>query len=142
CDPRQADAWADPGDTANLGAVDGGIPRRIRQVRTRDAVAQTDSKTLPTHRCWGRIPPRSKTGDRLRRRLDSDRRARAGSARGAAAIPSNGKGRWPRSRVALLQRLRGTPRFRGAKTLPSRRRRSGGLDASDQAPRRDFAHAG
>ena len=35
------------------------------------------SKTLPAHRCWRRIPPRSKTGDRLRRRLDFDRRARA-----------------------------------------------------------------
>jgi alkanesulfonate monooxygenase SsuD/methylene tetrahydromethanopterin reductase-like flavin-dependent oxidoreductase (luciferase family) len=77
----------------------------------------TGSKTLPAHRCWGRIPPRGKTSDRLRRRLDSDRRARAGSARGAAAIPSNGKGRWPRSRVALLQRLRGAPRLRRAKTL-------------------------
>src|SRR6185295_18278422 len=113
----QADARADPGDEANLDAVDGGIRRRIRLVRTHDAVAQTGSKTLPAHRCWGRISPRSKTGDRLRRRLDSDRRP-CRSARGAAAIPWNGKGRWPRSRVALLRRLGGAPRLRGAKTLP------------------------
>ena len=81
-------------------------------------VAQTGSKTLPAHRCWGRIPSRSKgTRDRLRRRLDSDRRPRR-SARGAAAIPikmAKDAGRDPAS--LSLRRLQGA-RLRGAKTLP------------------------
>jgi probable F420-dependent oxidoreductase len=66
----------------------------------------------------GCIPSRSKTGDRLRRRLDSDRWPIRRSSRGTAAIPSNGKGRRPRSRVALLRRLRRAPRPGGVKALP------------------------
>ena len=76
------------------------------------------SETSPAHHCWGCIPSRSKTGDRLRRRLDSDRWPIRRSSRGTAPIPSNGKGRRPRSRVALLRRLRRAPRPGGVKALP------------------------
>ena len=52
--------------------------------------------------------PHAARRDRLRRRLDPIG-GRVDPLEGAAAIPSNGKGRWPRSRVALLRRLRGSP---------------------------------
>ena len=59
---------------ADLDAVEGEIFRRVRQVRRDDAMAEAGAETAPADRRRRRLSARRQAGDRLWRRLDTDRR--------------------------------------------------------------------